>query len=107
MVVKLSTYLWTIGFSCYVLDLCICLGSANDVRLPFPKKRKDRPEYQETIGELSTLPEGLEVAVRADGKIRVIDSQSRLFPSSISFFNEYYRDFYSCRNIQKAYAIFF
>uniref|UniRef100_A0A9J2Q1M7 Uncharacterized protein n=1 Tax=Ascaris lumbricoides TaxID=6252 RepID=A0A9J2Q1M7_ASCLU len=52
-------------------------GSANDVRLPFPKKRKDRPEYQETIGELSTLPEGLEVAVRADGKIRVIDSQTK------------------------------
>uniref|UniRef100_A0A915AQX9 Replication stress response regulator SDE2 n=1 Tax=Parascaris univalens TaxID=6257 RepID=A0A915AQX9_PARUN len=53
------------------------IGSANDVHLPFPKKRKDRPEYQETIGELSTLPEGLEVAIRADGKIRVIDSQTK------------------------------
>ncbi|KHN76272.1 Ribosomal L1 domain-containing protein [Toxocara canis] len=53
------------------------VGSANEVRLPLPMKKKDSREYKETAGELSTLPDGLEVVVRADGKVRVIDSQTK------------------------------
>lgn len=54
----------------------ISIESKNIVELPQPIAKHKRPEFQETFGELSTLPEGLEVAVRRDGAVRVINAES-------------------------------
>ncbi|MFH4980077.1 hypothetical protein AB6A40_006786 [Gnathostoma spinigerum] len=66
-------------------------GSANDIKLRSPQKSKNHPYKQETIDELSTLPEGLMVAVRRDGNIKVLDATSKkevLFPTVNDEFEE-------------------
>lgn len=62
-------------FSKIMLNI-ISIESKNIVELPQPIAKHKRPEFQETFGELSTLPEGLEVAVRRDGAVRVINAES-------------------------------
>lgn len=74
--------------SCYVqtantqhtLPIYVDFGPVNDVQLQKPQKRK----YEEEIGQLSTLPEGLNVKVRADGLVTVVDEKSKeevLYPT--------------------------
>ncbi|VDK46765.1 unnamed protein product [Anisakis simplex] len=51
-------------------------GSVNAVRMPKMVSKKERYKLNEFTDELSTLPEGLKVTVRPDGRTSVIDEQT-------------------------------
>uniref|UniRef100_A0A915MVE4 Sde2 N-terminal ubiquitin domain-containing protein n=1 Tax=Meloidogyne javanica TaxID=6303 RepID=A0A915MVE4_MELJA len=64
-----SVYLQTLDVS---LPIYVDFGSSNEINFELPPE----PELVEIVGECSTLPEGLEVKVRADGLVTTVEKKS-------------------------------
>lgn len=65
---------------CSASRLKFFAGPRNAVHLPKPVKKK----VEHTIDELSTLPEGKKICVKADGKVFVIDENSKYLLRTIT-----------------------
>nr|CAD2156141.1 unnamed protein product [Meloidogyne enterolobii] len=64
-----SVYLAAVNVS---LPVYVDFGSSNEINFELPPE----PELVEIVGECSTLPEGLEVKVRADGLVTTVEKKS-------------------------------
>uniref|UniRef100_A0A914MWU2 Uncharacterized protein n=1 Tax=Meloidogyne incognita TaxID=6306 RepID=A0A914MWU2_MELIC len=64
-----SVYFQTLDVS---LPIYVDFGSSNEINFELPPE----PELVEIVGECSTLPEGLEVKVRADGLVTTVEKKS-------------------------------
>ena len=69
-------------FFVFKIILYSLLGSPDEVNFDLPEE----PELVEIIGECSTLPDGLEVKVRADGCVTTVEKKCIYF---FKFFNRF------------------